>query len=219
MLHQRKHRLKRGLLAVDRVDDRLAGIYPQRCFQCCRIRGIELKGQVGHLQDRADRLRQHCSLVYARGADIDIQNIRAGIGLRDRFAAQIIHIHIQKRLLHALFSRRVDAFPDDTRHIEPHCASTGTDRQRRVDIPVQSPVIGQHVFHGSNKRRRRAAAAAEDLNAAVRKFGHIRGKFLRRNVIFPGNGIRQTGIRLCNQRKSRPDGEFLYQRQDFLRAE
>ena len=107
----------------------------------------------------------------------------AGLGLLHGLAHKVVHIAGQKGLFHFLFSRRVDALPDDAGALDSYRAGG------RADPALPDALLprtgqgrlsaGQGFFQSGDIGRRGTAAAAQDPGAASVKSADLAGKVLR----------------------------------------
>ena len=87
--------------SVDRVDQRLAVVAPQRAFHRFGVGGIHLQRQIHHTLQLAHHMLQHRRFINIRQTHIHIQNVRAIVHLGNALLQDIIHIFVAQRLLKA----------------------------------------------------------------------------------------------------------------------
>ena len=91
-LHHRQQRLQRFLFAVDGVDRRFAIIDAQGGFQRGGVGGIQLERHIHRFLQFLNHAREHGDFIHARIADVDIQNLRARVHLRNGDIDDVIQI-------------------------------------------------------------------------------------------------------------------------------
>ena len=109
---QRQNGLQTLGLAADRVYDGPAVHRPQTRLDRLRVRRVYLQGQVDHGLQGLDRAGHHRRLVDAGQADVDVQNVRAGILLFQATRNDIVKVLLAQGLLEALLPGGVDALAD-----------------------------------------------------------------------------------------------------------
>ena len=205
------------LLAVDGVDRRFAVVDAQGGFQRGGVGGIQLERHIHHFLQFLDHAREHSDFIHARIADVDIQNLRARVHLRNGDIDDVIQIARQQRLLEALFARRVDSFANDA-----HAGNLQRHRRRAEEAAVMDVArAGCHAVDGivqcADVVGVRAAAAANDAHARAHHIRHRAGEILRRQVIMPINRIGQTRVRFGNHGQNSRAAKLLKERQQLLR--
>ena len=84
--------MQRFLFAVDGVDRRFAVIDAQGGFQRGGVGGIQLKRHIHRFLQFPDHAREHGDFIHARIADVDVQNLRARVHLRNGDIDDVIQI-------------------------------------------------------------------------------------------------------------------------------
>ena len=80
-------------------------------------------------------------------------------------------------------------------------------------------MVLQHRLHRRDELRVGAAAAAKDPDAQRQIVGHLRGKLFRRDRVFPGQRVGQTGVGFYKDGQRGVLLQLLGQRQDLLRPQ
>ena len=111
--HQRKHGIQPLPFSVHGIHYRPSVHHPKAGPQYFRIHGIQLQRNVRHALHRLNHLWHQRHFVHARGAYINVQNLRTGFVLFHRQLLDVVHVAIPERLLQFLFARRIDSLPDD----------------------------------------------------------------------------------------------------------
>ena len=186
VLRDERQNGRHGLgLAVDGIDERLAVHASQRGLQRGGVRGVELERQVEHGLEFRDDARKHGDLVHAGEADIDVEDIGAGVLLLDALVDDVGHVAFAQGLLEALLACRVDAFADDGRghraDLDGVCVGGDDSAAPGLDGDGRDALAG--AAQRGDVRGGRAAASAEDARAAPRQARHFRREILRPHVI------------------------------------
>ena len=110
---QRKDLIHDLLLAIDRVDDGLAGVAAHGGLDGRGVGGVDLQRQQRGALELFGRLLDDLDLVNFGQAHVDIQDVGALLLLADALAHDVIQVAIAQSLLQALFAGGVDALTDD----------------------------------------------------------------------------------------------------------
>ena len=100
-------------LAVYGVYERLAVVVAHRPLEGGRIGRVDLERQVGDALHGLHRCLEDGRLVESGDADVDVEYVRAGLGLRHSFAQNVRGVSFRERGPEALLACRVDALSDD----------------------------------------------------------------------------------------------------------
>ena len=82
------------LLAVDRVDDGLAGVAAHGCLDGCGVGGVDLQRQQGGALELFGCLLDDLDLVDLGQAHVDIQDVGALLLLADALAHDVIQVAV-----------------------------------------------------------------------------------------------------------------------------
>ena len=222
---QRQNGLQTLGLAADRVYDGPAVHRPQTRLDRLRVRRVYLQGQVDHGLQGLDRAGHHRRLVDAGQADVDVQNVRAGILLFQAARNDIVKVLLPQGLLEALLPGGVDALADHPDPVKDGRVRSRTDpvlprgffRSRRLTAAQcrRGEALAQHA----DKVRRRTAAAAQIRNTLLKRRQQLFGKVFRGQTVFAGRRVRQAGVRLQDQGQIRPLAQLAHEGQQLLRPE
>ena len=166
---QRKDLIHDLLLAIDRVDDGLAGVAAHGGLDGRRIGGVDLQRQERGTLELFGRLLDNLDLVDLGQAHVDVQDVGALLLLADALAHHVVQIAVAQGLLQALFAGGVDALADDGDFVaiagEVHHGLGARDRHAGLAVVRTGRVVIDKRAQRCHVRRRGAAAAAHDAHA------------------------------------------------------
>ena len=219
---QREHGLKALLLAVYGVNHRLAVVEAKTALQRLQIRRVELQRQRRDTLESGHHRLHHLRLVDLRKAHVHIQHVRAGLFLLYALLQDVLDIARSERLFKALLAGRVDALADDNGALaELHRLRERRDHGAVLIYRRFKRKRARRFDFESNVLRRGAAAAAEHVDTEFRNFLHLRGEFLRPEIVV-GHAVlrmRQPGIRIYNDGERADFAELFYDRIELQRSE
>ena len=198
-------------------------------------RGLERLG-VGrvdlqrHVRDALDRLHGRTEdrrFVDARHARIDVEDVRARIGLGDRLAQNVTRVARLVGLFQLLLARRIDALADHQRVVERqlHAAGIGRDGRRHRRSAVARRTLNRHtgqtLRHGSNVLWRRAAAASDEDRASLDASRDVLREVRRPDVEarLSVHDPRHARVGLHNDRNRHAGSQTPDERQKLVRPE
>ena len=104
---------KAFLLAINRIDERLARIGTHRSFNGLWVRRVNLQGNAHGGLNALDEFKEHGCFVNVWQACIYVQNFGTCFNLRKRFAYYIVGVVCAQGLLEFLFTCGVNALPNN----------------------------------------------------------------------------------------------------------
>ena len=169
------------LLAVNRVDDGLAGVAAHGGLDGGGVGGVDLQGQEGGALELLGCLLDDLDLVDLGQAHVDIQDVGALLLLADALAHDVIQVAIAQSLLQALFAGGVDALADDGDLVavagKVHNRLGARDRHAGLSVAHAGRVIVDEGAKCRHVRGRGAAASADDAHAVLDHAGDGLGVF------------------------------------------
>ena len=178
---QRKDLIHDLLLAIDRVDDGLAGVAAHGGLDSGGIGGVDLQRQQRGALELFGRLLDDLDLVDLGQADVDVQDIGALFLLADALAHDVVQIAVAQGLLQALFAGGVDALADDGDLVavagKVHHGLGACDRHAGLAVARAGRVVVDKRAQGRHVRRRGSAATAHDAHAVGDHAGDGLGVF------------------------------------------
>ena len=166
---QRKDLIHDLLLAIDRVDDGLAGVAAHGGFDGCGIGGVDLQRQQRGALELLGCLLDDLDLVDLGQAHVDVQDISALFLLTDALAHDVVQVAVAQGLLQALFAGGIDALADDgdlvavTGKVHDRLGARG--RHAGLAVAWAGRVVVDKRAQGRHVRRRGSAATAHDAHA------------------------------------------------------
>ena len=82
------------------------------------VGGVDLKREVGDALHRLHRSVEDGRLVQPGDADVDVEDVRSGVGLRDRLAEDVCDVALRQGGLQPLLPGGVDPLPYDDRAVK-----------------------------------------------------------------------------------------------------
>ena len=181
MGNQRKDLIHDLLLAVDRVDDGLAGIAAYGGLDSGGIGGVDLQRQERGALELLGGLLDNLDLVDLGQAHVDVQDVGALFLLADALAHDVVQVAVAQGLLQALFAGGIDALADDGDLVavagKVHDRLSARDRHAGLAVARAGRVVIDKRAQGGHVRRRGAAAAAHDVHAVLNHAGDGFGVF------------------------------------------
>ena len=179
--NQRKDLIHDLLLAVDRVDDGLAGVAAYGGLDGGGIGGVDLQRQQRGALELLGRLLDNLDLVDLGQAHVNVQDVGALFLLADALAHDVVQVAVAQGLLQALFAGGIDALADDGNLVavagEVHHGLGACDRHAGLAVARTGRVVIDKRAQGGHVRRRGAAAAAHDAHAVLNHAGDGLGVF------------------------------------------
>ena len=169
------------LLAVNRVDDGLAGVAAHGGLDGGGVGGVDLQWQQRGALELLGRLLDDLDLVDLGQADVDVQDVGALLLLADALAHDVVQVAVAQGLLQALFAGGVDALADDGDLVavagEVHDRLGARDRHAGLAVTRAGRVVVDEGAKCRHVRRRGAAASADDAHAVLDHAGDGLGVF------------------------------------------
>ena len=178
---QRKDLIHDLLLAIDRVDDGLAGVAAHGGLDGCGVGGVDLQRQERGALELLGGLLDNLDLVDLGQAHVDVQDVGALLLLADALAHDVVQVAVAQGLLQALFAGGVDALADDGDLVavagKVHDRLGARDRHAGLAVARTGRVVIDERAQRCHVRRRGAAAAAHDAHAVGNHAGDGLGVF------------------------------------------
>ena len=178
---QRKDLIHDLLLAIDRVDDGLAGVAAHGGLDGCGVGGVDLQRQQRGALELLGGLLDDLDLVDLGQAHVNVQDVGALFLLADTLAHDVVQVAVAQGLLQALFAGGVDALADDGDLVavagKVHDRLGARDRHAGLAAARAGRVVVDKRAQGRHVRRRGAAAAAHDAHAVGDHAGDGLGVF------------------------------------------
>ena len=178
---QRKDLIHDLLLAIDRVDDGLAGVAAHGGLDGCGVGGVDLQRQERGALELLGGLLDNLDLVDLGQAHVDVQDVGALLLLADALAHDVVQVAVAQGLLQALFAGGVDALADDGDLVavagKVHHSLGTCDRHAGLAVARTGRVVIDKRAQRCHVRRRGAAAAAHDAHAVGNHAGDGLGVF------------------------------------------
>ena len=178
---QRKDLIHDLLLAIDRVDDGLAGVAAHGGLDGCGVGGVDLQRQQRGALELLGGLLDDLDLVDLGQAHVNVQDVGALFLLADTLAHDVVQVAVAQGLLQALFAGGVDALADDGDLVavagKVHDRLGARDRHAGLAAARAGRVVIDKRAQGRHVRRRGAAAAAHDAHAVGDHAGDGLGVF------------------------------------------
>ena len=178
---QRKDLIHDLLLAIDRVDDGLAGVAAHGGLDGRGVGGVDLQRQECGTLELLGRLLDDLDLVDLGQAHVDVQDVGALLLLADALAHDVVQVAVAQGLLQALFAGGVDALADDSDLVavagKVHDRLGARDRHAGLAAARAGRVVVDKRAQGRHVRRRGAAATAHDAHAVLDHAGDGLGVF------------------------------------------
>ena len=183
---QRKDLIHDLLLAIDRVDDGLAGVTAHGGLDGCGVGGVDLQRQQRGTLELLGRLLDDLDLVDLGQAHVDVQDIGALFLLADALAHDVVQVAVTQGLLQALFAGGVDALADDGDFVavagKVHDRLGARDRHAGLAAARAGRAVVDKRAQGRHVRRRGAAATAHDAYAVGNHTGDGHGVLGRLDI-------------------------------------
>ena len=218
-LHNGQHCSQGFLRAVDRVDGGLTVVYPEGCFQCGGVGGIQLQGQRHNALQLLDHLGQQRHFIHAWHAHIHIQNVRASVHLLHRQRGHIVQILLQQGLLEPLFAGGIDALADDPHPVDGDCPGGCADKAGLFSTAAGRLTARQRIPQGAQVVGTGAAAAAQQGGPGIHTIQHGLRVLGRGQVIAAVHGIGQACVGLGNDGQRGMLGQFPDKGRSLYRAQ
>ncbi len=211
------------VLAVGRVDKGLTGIAAHGRLDDLRICRVDLQRQRGHALQLGHKLNHGGALVDLGQAHVNVQDLRAGVGLRDGLAHDVVVVALAQGLLHLLLARGVDALANDAHlaHLQSADALGAGHAEPVARGRLARFAIGEKGALARDVGGRGAAAAAHDGDAQVEHLGHglaVLGHMDVEDRLAVHNA-RQARVCLDHHGALCPGNHALYQRQEVVGAQ
>ena len=179
--NQRKDLIHDLLLAVDRVDDGLAGVAAYGGLDGGGIGGVDLQRQQRGALELLGRLLDDLDLVDLGQADVDVQDIGTLLLLADALAYDVVQVAVAQGLLQALFAGGIDALADDGDLVavagKVHHGLGACDRHAGLAVARTGRVVIDKRAQRCHVRGRGTAATAHDAHAVGDHAGDGLGVF------------------------------------------
>ena len=183
---QRKDLIHDLLLAVDRVDDGLAGVAAYGGLDSGGIGGVDLQRQERGALELLGGLLDNLNLVDLGQAHVNVQDIGALFLLADALTYDVVQIAVAQGLLQALFAGGIDALADDGDLVaiagKVHDRLGARDRHAGLAMARTGRVVVDKRAQGRHVRGRGAAATAHDAHAILDHAGDGRGVLGRLDI-------------------------------------
>ena len=183
---QREDLIHDLLLAVDGVDDGLAGIAAYGGLDSGGIGGVDLQRQQRGALELLGGLLDNLDLVDLGQTHVDVQDVGALLLLADALAHHVVQIAVAQGLLQALFAGGVDALADDGDLVavagKIHDRLGARDRHAGLAVTRAGRVVIDKRAQRCHVRRRGAAAAAHDAYAVGNHTGDGHGVLGRLDI-------------------------------------
>ena len=118
LFHERQNRIEFFVLAVDRVDDRLARNGSESGFEYIKLGCVDLKRRVGNRLNCVNRREHHFLFIDIGQPDIHVEDFRAAVALFNSLPHYIIEVVPLERFLEELFAGGIYAFADNSHGID-----------------------------------------------------------------------------------------------------
>ena len=168
-------------LAVNRVDDGLAGVAAYGGLDGGGVGGVDLQGQEGGALELLGCLLDDLDLVDLGQAHVDIQDVGALLLLADALAHDVIQVAVAQSLLQALFAGGVDALADDGDLVavagKVYDRLRARDRHTGFAVTHAGRVVVDEGAKCRHVRGRGAAASADNAHAILDHAGDGLGVF------------------------------------------
>ena len=168
---QRKDLIHDLLLAIDRVDDGLAGVAAHGGLDGCGVGGVDLQRQERGTLELLGGLLDDLDLVDLGQAHVDVQDIGTLLLLADALAYDVVKVAVAQGLLQALFAGGIDALADDGDLVavagKVHDRLGARDRHAGLAVARAGRVIVDKRAQGGHVRRRGSTAAAHNAHAVL----------------------------------------------------
>ena len=169
------------LLAVNRVDDGLAGIAAHGGLDGGGVGGVDLQGQKRGALELLGCLLDDLDLVDLGQAHVDVQDVGALLLLADALAHDVIQVAVAQGLLQTLFAGGVDTLADDGDLVavagKVHNRLGARDRHAGLAVTDAGRVVVDEGAKCRHVRGRGAAAAALNTHAVLDHAGDGLGVF------------------------------------------
>ena len=143
--HDRQDLVHDLTLAVDRVDDGLAGVASRRRLNGGGVGRVDLQGQqCGALELLACCL-DHLDLVDLGQAYVDVEDIGSLLLLANALGHYVIEVAVAQGLLQTLFARGIDTLADD----RDAMARDGQGDAALCACDIHGGVVMAHLRHAS----------------------------------------------------------------------
>ena len=178
---QRKDLIHDLLLAIDRVDDGLAGVAAHGGLDGGGVGGVDLQRQQRGALELLGGLLDDLDLVDLGQAHVNVQDVGALFLLANALAHDVVQVAVAQGLLQALFAGGVDALADDGDLVavagKVHDRLGARDRHTGLAAARAGRVVVDKRAQGRHVRRRGAAATAHDAHAVLDHAGDGLGVF------------------------------------------
>ena len=169
------------LLAVNRVDDGLAGIAAHGGLDGGGVGGVDLQRQERGALELLGCLLDDLDLVDLGQAHVDVQDVGALLLLADALAHDVVQVAVAQSLLQAFFAGGVDALADDGDLVaiagKVYDRLRARDRHTGLAVTHAGRVVVDEGAKCRHVRGRGAAASADDAHAVLDHAGDGLGVF------------------------------------------
>ena len=195
----------------------------ERALERRGVGGVDLERHVGDALHGLDRRVEHGRLVQPGDADVDVEDVRAGLGLRHRLAEDVGDVALGQRGPELLLAGGVDALADDDGVVEWDLdgARAGADDGERRHWRPGAGLSPQKPVNCRDVRRRGAAAAADHRGAGLDERGDVARELLRPDGEDGASvdDLGEPGVGLDDDRERGAGGEALHEREHAVGTE